>query len=219
MKTIITTTIWILAGVYCNKPLLSIAQNQRYISSMEKYIAMLDTASTSVTLWQCANGFERIGNAEKTEWLPQYWAAYSFVMMTIIGKDKEQVDIYCDKADAFLEKAEAISANNSEILTLKGFASAMRIQVNPMMRGRKYGPISGEFYEQAMKADESNPRPYYLRGQGIMNTPVMFGGGAEKACPYLTKAMKKFETFKPSSNIMPNWGLAHCKKVFEENCK
>lgn len=195
------------------------SQNPKYISSMEKNIGMLDTATTSVTLWQCANGFERIGNAEKTEWLPYYWAAYSFVLMTVSGNNTEQVDMYCDKADAFLEKAEAISKDNSEIIALKGFASAMRIQVNPMMRGRKYGPISGEFYEQAMKLDANNPRPYYLRGEGIMNTPKMFGGGAEKACPYLKKAMEKFESFKPSSTIMPKWGLEQCKKLSQENCK
>ena len=195
------------------------AQNPKYVSAMEKNIQLVDTATITVTLWQAANSFERIANSEKTEWLPNYWAAYSFVMLTIIGNDKEQIDVYCDKADAFLEKAEAISKDNSEIITLKGFASAMRINVNPMMRGRVYGPKSSEFYQQAIKLDENNPRPYYLRGQGIMNTPVMFGGGADKACPYLEKAMKKFETFKPSSSIMPSWGLPHCKKVYEENCK
>lgn len=213
MKSKILLAIFLIASSIIS------AQNSKYISAMEKYVKMMDTATTSVTLWQTANGFERIANSEKSEWLPDYWAAYSFVRVILITNDKDQIDVYCDKADAFLEKAEALSPNNSEILAMKGFAAAMRINVNPMMRGRVYGPKSGELYEQAMKADENNPRPYFLRGEGIMNTPKMFGGGAEKACPYLEKAIKKFESFKPANSISPDWGLETCKKRYDENCK
>lgn len=218
MRKIIIVTVLLVVASFIFLERVG-AQNPRFIASMERYVRMLDTATTTVTLWQAANGFERIARAAPAEWLPNYWAAYSFVLMTILANDKDQVDLYCDKAEGFIHKADSISPNNSEVYTMMGFIDAMRIQVNPMMRGRVYGPKSAEKYEKAMKLDENNPRPYALRGEGIMNTPVMFGGGAGKACPYLEKAVQKFDKFQPANSIMPNWGGSRARKLHEENCK
>lgn len=181
------------------------AQNQRYISAMEKNVASLDTTRDGLQLQNLANNFERISSAEKSEWLPRYYTAYCYVNMTYSTKGN-QIDTYCDKAETYLKIADSISPNNSEIYTLKAQIASARISVNPMSRGQKYGTISGELRDKAKELDKSNPRPYYLEGTGFYYTPPMFGGGKDKAKPVFQKALEMYETFKPASSIAPNWG-------------
>jgi hypothetical protein len=181
------------------------AQNKKYISAMEKNVAELDTTRDATKLQNLANNFERIAGAEKAEWLPLYYAAYCYTNMTYSVKG-DKIDTYCDKADAFIKKADSISPNNSEIYTIKAQIASARISVNPMARGQKYGTESGELREKAKELDKTNPRPHYLEGTAYFYTPPMFGGGKDKAKPAFERALKLYETFKPASSIAPNWG-------------
>jgi hypothetical protein len=181
------------------------AQNKKYIAAMEKNVATLDTTRDAVLLQGLANNFERIGSAEKSEWLPAYYTAYCYVNMTYAVKGDE-IDTYCDKADKFIHVADSMNPNNSEIYTLKAQIASARISVNPMSRGQKYGTISGELIEKAKGFDKTNPRPYYLQGTSYFYTPPMFGGGKDKAKPVFQKSLELFETFKPESTIAPHWG-------------
>lgn len=181
------------------------AQNKKYITTMEKNVAELDTTRDAAKLQNLANNFERIAGAEKAEWLPGYYAAYCYANMAYSAKG-ETIDTYCDKAEAFLKKADSISPNNSEIYTLKAQIASARISVNPMTRGQKYGMQSAELREKAKELDKTNPRPYYLEGTSNFYTPPMFGGGKDKAKPAFEKALQLYETFKPASSISPNWG-------------
>ena len=181
------------------------AQNKKYLETMEKNIAALDTSRANDQLQSLENTFERIASAEKSEWLPNYYAAYCNVNMTYNLKG-DAIDTYCDKADKFLHVADSISPNNSEIYTLKAQVASARISVNPMIRGQKYGTISGELREKAKALDKTNPRPYYLEGTAYFYTPAMFGGGKDKAKLVFEKASAMFTDFKPASSIAPNWG-------------
>ena len=183
---------------------------------MEKNIAILDTTRDANVLQNQANTFERIGNAEKKEWLPLYYAAYCYVNMTYSTKGNT-IDTYCDKAETFIKKADSISPNNSEIFTIKAQIASARISVNPMTRGQKYGTEAGEIREQAKKLDPTNPRPYYLEGTAFFYTPPMFGGGKDKAKPSFEKAKSLYEAFKPASSIAPHWG-AKSNEYFLQKC-
>lgn len=183
---------------------LTDAQNAKYISTMERNIAIIDSSRDATVLQNEANTFERIGNAEKGEWLPQYYAAFCYVNMTY--SPKSDIDTWCDKAEMFLKKADSISPNNSEIYTLKAQVTSARISVNPMTRGQKYGTMAAEIREQAKKMDPTNPRPYFLEGTAFYYTPPMFGGGKDKAKPSFEKALSLFDAFKPASSIAPHWG-------------
>jgi len=59
------------------------------------------------------------------------------------------------------------------------------------------GRKSANYIDLSIKANPENPRPYLIRAMGIYYTPKAFGGGAEKAVPYLEKALEKYEAFKP----------------------
>src|SRR5882757_1230193 len=86
------------------------AQSDKYLQAMQKNIAMLDSAKSISQLESLATTFERIGDAEKTQWLPYYYAALA---QTWIGwmPDTKDKDVNSAKINAYLTKAEAIEKN------------------------------------------------------------------------------------------------------------
>ena len=57
------------------------AGDPKYMAVMERNVAMLDSA-TEITTYSVANNtFERIANANLTEWLPLYYQAFCTVMI------------------------------------------------------------------------------------------------------------------------------------------
>ncbi|MBI3236009.1 MAG: hypothetical protein HYZ42_18570, partial [Bacteroidetes bacterium] len=49
------------------------AQSEKYIKAMEAKTVMLDSFNNVDSWKDLANTFERIGDAEKTQWLPFYY--------------------------------------------------------------------------------------------------------------------------------------------------
>ncbi|HXC04640.1 MAG TPA: hypothetical protein VNZ86_07790 [Bacteroidia bacterium] len=191
------------------------AQNKRFVASMEKNIKMMDTCKSVSGYQQTSNAFERIANAEKKEWLPPYYTALCHIFMATM-QTGDKIDEYCDIAERYVNKADSLSPNNSEVYALKALLYSSRIGVNPMMRGAKFGGMSGEMSAKAKELDPANPRPYLLQAQGKYYTPPQFGGGKDKALPLLEEAVKKYDAFKPASTIHPDWGKARAKMLLED---
>ena len=127
-------------------------------------------------------------------------------------------DAYAAKAEQLLTKADGMQPNNSEISTIKAMIATLRMLVNPQQRWQQYGAVIQQELDNAKKQDPTNPRPYYLQGQNLRNTPEQFGGGCSTAKPVLEEAIKKYEAFKPASSISPNWGKSQVEKVLA-GCK
>jgi hypothetical protein len=125
-------------------------------------------------------------------------------------------DIYLDKADMFINIADSLKENDSEIYTLKGMIAQARLQVDPMNRWMKYGAESTNNFNQAMELDTLNPRPEYLMGVGLFYTPEQFGGGPKTAKPLLEKSLEKFDRFEPENDLMPNWGREMVEQLLEQ---
>jgi len=190
------------------------SQGEKYIKAMENAIAKLNTYKQQEELQQTANDFERIAFAESSKWLPYYYTAYAQIFLGYFEEKKKKKDSYYDKSLNFISKADSLSPDNSEIYTLKGYALQMKMLVNPMVRGKKYGPISGKTLQKAMELDDNNPRPYYLLGQNLFYTPPQFGGGKDKACPLLEKSIERYDKFIPKNSIMPTWGEERARGLF-----
>lgn len=194
------------------------AGGDQYMNAMKTGVANLDSAKTAETLQRLSNQFQRIANVEQKEWLPYYYSAYCIAGSAFLLKDKSKLDDFLDNAQSLINKADSLNPNNSEIYTVKALILSGRIAVNPMARGRKYGTMSGQMSDKAKELDPTNPRPYLLQGQGLFYTPSMFGGGKDKAKPVLEEAIKKFQVFKPATDIAPHWGMDRAKMLLEQ-CK
>lgn len=194
----------------------------RYTATMERLIEQLNGAfsensTDGEALLQAANGFERVAKAEPEAWLPLYYAAYAHVMRSFQLPDATAVDPVLDKADALLEKAEAISPENAEILVLQSMAASARIRVD-FNRGMSMGPKANSLATQATKLEAANPRGWLQLGQQTLFTPEQFGGGAARGCPLLQKAADRFAAFEPSSTLHPDWGQEYNASLMAQYC-
>ncbi|MFT3682994.1 MAG: hypothetical protein QM791_22230 [Ferruginibacter sp.] len=197
----------------------SFAQSEKFTSAMKNNLAAMDTAfSNPANLLKLANNFERIAKAEKKEWLPYYYAAFCQVNYGFMEQDKSKVDVIADKATELINQADSLMPNNSEISCIKSMIASCHMMVNPMQRWQQYGAESSKNMEAAIKQDTTNPRPYFLKGQGLKYTPEQFGGGCKTAKPQLEIALEKYNVFKPASELHPVWGKGIVEKLLSE-CK
>lgn len=189
------------------------AQSEKYQATMQKNIALIDSAKTNDKLIPLANTFERIGDAEKTEWLPYYYAAFCQTMIVrnniqqkAAQKDPTALDAAIDKGESLIAKAESLDKENSETDVLKSMLATSRIMVEPMTRGQKFGPLSGTYLQKAIQLDSTNPRPVLISGMNKYYTPEQWGGDKKKAIELFKKADEMDKNFKPASALHPAWG-------------
>lgn len=195
------------------------AQSEKYVNAMKAGIAALDSSFKSPqNMFDLANKFERIAQAEKNQWLAYYYAAFCQVNYSYLEQDKTKTDAIADKATSLLDKADSLQPKNSEISCVRSMIANAHMMVNPMQRYMQYGAESASQLEKAMMEDPTNPRPYFLKGQGLKYTPEQFGGGCKTATPILETALEKYGAFKPASDISPNWGMKRVQALLEE-CK
>lgn len=209
----------ILAVAFLSAATAVSAQSERYMAAMKSNIAAIDTSFRNpANLLSLANNFERIANAEKNQWLPYYYAALCQVNYAYMEQDKSKIDAIADKATLLIDKADSLSPDNSEISCVKSMIASSHMMVNPMQRYMEYGAEINLHLDAAMKQDPSNPRPEYLKGQGLKYTPEQFGGGCATAKPVLQASLDKYNAFKPASELHPNWGKQRVELLLGE-CK
>jgi hypothetical protein len=185
--------------------LLGNANAQKFEAAMEKGMMQFKEAKSTEEMLATSAFFERIAEAEKDKWLPYYYAAQTQILAAWMNP-KSDKDKVAEKANSLILKAELISANNSEIYCLKQMTAVLQLTVDAMSRWQTYGAIASEAIAKAKEADSSNPRPYVLEGQYLMNVPEAFGGGKAVAKKILEKSLILLENFKPASPLHPNWG-------------
>ena len=180
------------------------AQSDKYMEAMKKNLILFDSAKTSADYQALANTFERIGDAEKTQWLPYYYAG---LVLATYGWNDPNVDKDANstRINNLCDKAAALD-NNSEIYCLRNMSATQQMMVDPQTRWQTYGMQASKDIDEGLKLNPDNPRLYYLRGESIFNTPPAFGGGKEKAKSVFEKALSLFKTEKPKP-LYPSWGL------------
>src|SRR5688500_17593842 len=152
-KILITMTITVIAvGLQ--------AQSEKFTATIKSNIAAIDTSfKNPSSLITVANNFERIGLAEKNQWLPFYYAAYCHVMYAFMQQDPSGNDAIADRAEALINKADSLVPDNSEISSVKSMIATVRMIVNPQVRFMKYGTEANQLMEEAKQQDTTNHRP------------------------------------------------------------
>jgi hypothetical protein len=196
----------------------TMAQSAQYEGAMKKQIAILDdtTSYNPAKLQELANTFERIAAAEKTQWLPYYYAAYCNVMTAFMTNDGAKKDEFADKAKADIDQADGISPKNDEVYCIKSLIASSRIAVDPQSRGQQYGMEAVTMQEEAAKLDPENPRVYMLQGQSLFYTPEQFGGSKSGAKAKFQVALQKFAAEKTAGTIQPHWGESYTKQLLAQ---
>ena len=208
-------TVFALITMLILVPAAVSAQNKKYESMMQREIKSMDQLKSEQEWVDASSQFATISNENASEWLPSYYQGYTLLKAGMSTNENSKADEYFDKALSALDKSEAISKSNSEISTLRSWILSMKISIDPVSRAYELGMQANTLLSAAIIQDASNPRPYLLQGLAALYTPEEYGGSKKKAAELLKSSIEKFETFKPTSSLMPVWGLEKAKSALE----
>jgi hypothetical protein len=200
MKTVLIFILSLWVSIVANGQ-----TSEQYVSVMKKNVDVLDTASKHTTYQTLLHSFERIAKKERTQWLPNYYAAMCAGSMASLEKNNNIAEELTDKAMAYLAIADSISPKNSEICVMKAQTAFIQIKVDMMERGMKNTMLAAKLLEEALHLNNQNPRAYLLIGVGKFSMPEQVGGNKKVACEYFTKADELLKK-DAQNDILPRWG-------------
>ena len=180
-----------------------------YEKAMIDKIAQVEQQKKSDEFTALTNDFTRIGDKEKNQWLPYYYAAFTNIQKGRIamreGKMTE-LDAIAAEAQKPLDLAMGLSKDNAELLILQKMIHSLKMMVDPQSRFMSEGMLAKEALEKAEKADPANPRISLLKAEDTYFTPEQFGGSKAKGLELFQKSLDQFKVYTPKSTLDPNWG-------------
>lgn len=179
---------------------------QSYESVMIEHIERLNHAGTIDELQEVANGFYRVSQVHSDEWLPSYYTALAFANMGYISRGSvTEKDAFFDEAGKHLDSAEKISANNSEIVTLRGYILMGKLSADPANRGQRLSPRIIQLYGKAMQLDTENPRALVLSARMEYGMAQFMGQGTGLVCERVFTG-KELLSKETDNALLPSWG-------------
>lgn len=164
------------------------------------------------------NMFERIANAKKDEWLPNYYIAQINSIKSWKTKDATVLKAQLNKAQAHLDLAMTKSENNAELLVLQAQVYTNWVAHDGMTYGMKYSAKITELYDKAYQLSPNNPRVAFGKAEWGMGSAKYFGKDTTPYCEQMEASIELFNTFKVESAFHPNWGKKRAEEVTKQ-CK
>ena len=187
--------------------LVSKAQKPEYLQKMGETLGQYANCQNVEDFQALGNKFEMIANVEKSEWLPLYYHAQCYILMSFIEQgDGAKKDSYLDVAEKSVNKLMEMVPGEAEVFVLQAFYLTGRLVVNPMERGQEYGGLVGQANGKALALDPTNPRAKLMKIQMDMGSAPYMGLDPKSSCPAAKELLASWDNFKPKSPIHPNWG-------------
>ncbi|WP_313717276.1 hypothetical protein, partial [Kaistella carnis] len=171
MKKLFLSTLLVIA--------VSTYAQSNYEKAVTDKISKMEQAKTSEDFTAVSNDFARIGDKEKTQWLPYYYAAQASIEKgrTLMRTGKlTELDAIAAEAQNNLDKASDLSKDNAEIFILQKMIHNLKMMVDPQSRFMSEGMLGADALAKAEKLDPENPRISLLKAEDIYYTPEQFGG-------------------------------------------
>jgi hypothetical protein len=183
------------------------AGNPQYEKAMKDALGQLQQCKNIEDFNQSANTFSRIANAEKSEWLPAYYYAYSHVIMSFIeNEDMVKKDEYLDVAASTIDLLMEAQPEESELYALQGFLYTARLVVDPATRGQKYMQLSGQAIGKALAINKTNPRALYIQLSNETGMARFFGKDIALYCERISQLQENWAVYNQASGFYPQWG-------------
>ena len=208
----------IILGIVLSALSLSTQAQTAYEKAMTSKIEGIEIPKKTDEYTALANDFVRIGDKEKTQWQPYYYAAFSLIQKgrTEMQKDTSKLDQIAEEAEKMIEKAEAISPNNAELFLLRKMNYGMKMMVDPATRWMTDGQSAAKALAEAKKLDPENPRITILEAEDAYFTPEQFGGSKSRAKELFSKALEQFKVYKLKNALDPNWGQGEAQYFLKQ---
>lgn len=201
MKKVILSLAIVLVSI------VSMAQKPEYYQAMGETLGQYATCKSVADFQALGNKFEMIANVEKGEWLPLYYHAQCYIIMSFMEPtDAAKKDSYLDIAEKSVTKLIEMAPEEAEVFVLQAFYLTGRLVVNPMERGQEYGGLVGQATAKAQALDPTNPRAKMMKIQMDMGSAPFMGLDPKSFCPEAKELLASWDDYKPKSPIHPNWG-------------
>ena len=180
---------------------ITVIAQTSFEKAMTEKVAQVEQQKTSDEFTALANDFKRIGDKEKTQWLPYYYAAFSTIQkgrLAMRDGKMAELDAIATEAQKSLDLALNLNKDNAENLILQKMIHSLKMMVDPQSRFMSEGMLAKEALEKAEKADPTNPRISLLKAEDTYFTPEQFGGSKAKGLELFQKSLDQFKVYTPN---------------------
>ena len=181
--------------------------DEKYYQKMGETLSEFSTCSTVDDFQNLANKFRVIANVEKEEWLPLYYEAQCYVLISFMGDlSAEEKDGFLDKASSLIEGMAELAPNEAEVQVIKALYYTGSLVVNPPQRAMSTSPLIHAAIAKALALEPNNPRAIFLRISNEMGTAAYFGDDVSPYCAQAAELLQNWDAYELKSPIHPNWG-------------
>lgn len=182
-------------------------QNEKYYQKMGETLGQFGSSSTVEDFQNLANQFHVIASVETTEWLPLYYEAHCYVLMSFMDQQESAVrDGYLDRAESLIDQMEEKAPDEAEVYVMKAFYHTGRLVIDPPGRAMITTPMVNAAIEKALSLEPDNPRARFLLISNEMGTAQYFGSDTAPICEKARQLLQSWDDYQLKSPIYPNWG-------------
>ena len=193
------------------------AQNSQYYEKMGESLQGFASCSTIADYQDLANQFKVIANVEKDEWLPLYYEAHCYILMSFMPQvEAERRDSYLETASGLVEKMSEMAPDEAEVSVMRAFYLTGYLVVDPPQRAMNTSPQIHASIARALSIEPDNPRARFLRISNEMGTAAFFGEDISPYCEEASRLLDDWANYKLQSPIHPSWGKNETEGIVRE---
>jgi tetratricopeptide (TPR) repeat protein len=132
-------------------------------------------------------------------------ADFRLIVLALNSSDPAGADRNLVEGERYLESAMRHDPSFGEAFALYGYFLGLEIAVHPD-RAMTLGMKSYQYFAQAEEKSPADPRVHLLRGEYTLYVPEAYGGGPDRALPFLEKAEGLFGREVAGDPLKPDWG-------------
>jgi hypothetical protein len=198
------TTLFVCAMLIAT---VAMGGDEKYYQKMGETLSGFTTCTGVEDFQNLANKFRVIANVEKGEWLPLYYEAHCYILISFMENlSAQEKDGYLDKASSLIAGMTELAPNEAEVEVMKAFYYTGSLVVNPPERAMGTSPLIHAAISKALALEPNNPRAMFLRISNEMGTSSYFGDDVAPFCTQATELLQNWDSYELKSPIHPNWG-------------
>jgi hypothetical protein len=213
MKTTLITLTLMLASF------AGMSQKPEYYQAMGECLGQYANCRSVEDFQALGNRFGMIAGTEKNEWLPLYYHAHCYIIMSFMEpSDAKKKDAYLDEAEKSVTRLVEMMPGEADVFALQAMLYTGRLVVNPMERGQQYSMLTAQSLGRATAIDPANPRARLLKIQNDMGTAHFFGKDPKEFCAQAKELLSGWDKYVPKSPLHPSWGKDQAEELVK-SCK
>ena len=206
-RTILYVSLVLMASI-------AMGQDQKYVEKMGETIQMFGSCNTPADFQELANRFRVIASMEPDEWLPLYYEAHCYILMSFMdGSGTELRDAYLDKASESIERMLELAPGEAEVYVMKAFYHTGYLVIDPPQRAMSTTPQIQAALARALQIEPDNPRARFLQISNELGTANFFGSDTAPICEKARKLLETWDAYQLKSTIHPSWGKSETQGI------